>query len=79
MEATASNVSHSAKRGKYHYPGDQYPDHLSAEAIKTLDKRYESLPEEYYTKTYQKVITPQNVEEWLRQQNVDSSWDFWEG
>ena len=78
-ETSGSEVFHSAKRGKYPYPGDQYPAHLSAEAIKTLEKRYKALPEEYYTKTHQKVITPQNVEEWLRQLRGGSTWDFWEG
>ena len=39
-ETVTSEVVHSVKRGKHPYPGDQFPEHLPAEEIKALEKRY---------------------------------------
>ena len=47
-----------------HYTGDTFPtddDHK----LKSLRHEYRAMPEEFYTKTGRRVVTPDNVEHWL--------------
>ena len=45
--------------------GDVFPSHFTEEQKKECHKRYENIPEEFYTATGLPVATPQSVDDWL--------------
>ena len=61
------------------YARDDFPSHLSSSDLTRLHKDYRAMPEEYYTRSGKRVVTPQNFNTWLgeaRRKKV--KWHGWE-
>ena len=61
------------------YARDDFPPHLSSSDLTRLHKDYKAMPEEYYTRSGKRVVTPQNFNTWLgeaRRKKV--KWHGWE-
>lgn len=62
------------------YLGDQFP-FTDDDKVKELHREYRAMPEEFYTKTGRRPITPQNVEQWLHEiqrSGTKPTWHFLE-
>ena len=61
------------------YSGDQFPSHWSAEKKERAKRYYRSIPEEFYSKSGRRPITPDNVLAWMRRAKGKSlRFQFWE-
>ena len=60
------------------YRGDHYPPELSSEKVKKLDKQYQAIHEEFYVKSGQVPITPDNFHDWKRTKKSRRKMQFWE-
>ena len=61
------------------YSGDMFPDHWTEEQKTQSSKKYRAMPEEFYTKSGRKPITPKNVDQWLQKASGRGlRWQFWE-
>ena len=61
------------------YVEDQFPEHWSASEKKKAAKKYEAIPEEYYTKSGMRPITPGNFQNWFsRAKGRGLRWHFQE-
>ena len=61
-----------------HYFGDRFPD-FDENKIRELYHEYKAMPEEFYTKSGKRPVTPDNVDQWLREvrkQHNNPSWHF---
>ncbi|CAE7923876.1 unnamed protein product, partial [Symbiodinium necroappetens] len=47
------------------YGGDTFPSHWSEEQRATTARHYKAIPEEFYTKSGRRPITPDNMDAWL--------------
>ena len=47
------------------YGGDRYPSHWSDERCAKAERYYKSVPEEYYSRSGRRPITPDNIESWM--------------
>ena len=57
------------------YTGDIYPDDVEI----NLAKKYRAMPEEYYTRSGLRPITPKNFRKWFNQaKGKKLRWHFWE-
>ena len=59
---TPTTTSIFASEASCRYPGDEFPMHLPEQERKKLASKYRAIPEEYYTKTRRRVITPHVLE-----------------
>ena len=48
------------------YQGDVLPGHLHESKLKYLTKMYKAVPEEFYTQTKRRPVTPNNARSWMR-------------
>ena len=70
----ATNLSHIPM-----YTSDELPDHLSDDEIRRLKKDYNAMPEEFYTKTGRRVVTPSFFDEWFQEaRSKKTKWHGWE-
>ena len=61
------------------YTSDELPDHLSDNGIRQLKKDYNAMPEEFYTKTGSRVVTPSFFDEWFQEaRSKKTKWHGWE-
>ncbi|CAE7420861.1 RE2 [Symbiodinium natans] len=61
------------------YDGDHFPEHWSAERTKQAQQYYRAIPEEFYTKSGRRPVTPRNAREWLQQaRGKELRFQFWE-
>ncbi|CAE7724343.1 unnamed protein product, partial [Symbiodinium necroappetens] len=75
---TASDLSLDPKDFP-HYDGDMFPDHWSEDKKLKMHEKYKAIPEEFYTKSGRKPITPRNVKPWLKAAaGRGLRWQFWE-
>ena len=75
---TANDVSLDPKDFP-HYDGDVFPDHWSEDKKLKMQEKYKAIPEEFYTKSGRKPITPKNVKPWLKAAaGRGLRWQFWE-
>ena len=61
------------------YARDDFPSYLSSSDLTRLHKDYKAMPEEYYTRSGKRVVTPQNFNTWLgeaRRKKV--KWHGWD-
>ena len=61
------------------YHEDHFPRHFDEDKIKSLRQEYRSMPEEFYTKSGKRPVTPDNVELWLKEvqsKHDNPSWHF---
>ena len=61
-----------------HYFGDRFPD-FDEKRLKELYHEYKAMPEEFYTKSGKRPVTPDNVDQWLREvckHHDNPSWHF---
>ena len=49
------------------YDGDHFPEHWTEERRNQTAKYYRAIPEEFYSRTGRRPVTPQNVRTWLFQ------------
>ncbi|CAE7463363.1 unnamed protein product, partial [Symbiodinium necroappetens] len=62
-----------------HYEGDAWPSHWSEARKEAMQVKHKGIPEEYYTKTGRKPITPGNLRPWLAASSKQGlRWQFWE-
>ena len=47
------------------YSGDQFPSHWEESRTRKTAKYYKAIPEEYYSKTGRRPVTPGNVQKWM--------------
>ena len=47
------------------YDGDSFPDHWDDDRKEQSKKYYKAIPEQFYTKTGRRPITPKNVKSWM--------------
>ena len=59
------------------YQGDVLPGHLHESKLKYLTKMYKAVPEEFYTQTKRRPVTPNNARSWMRKRR-GSHFNFWE-
>ena len=70
----ATNLSHIPM-----YTSDELPDHLSDDEIRRLKKDYNAMPEEFYTKTGRRVVTPSFFDQWFQEaRSKKTKWHGWE-
>ena len=61
------------------YSGDVFPEHCQDDRVAEAKKKYCAIPEEFYTQTGRRLITPQNAEKWLQQiRKKGFKVQFWE-
>ena len=61
------------------YVEDTLPTSLSAEEVKKLQKDYRAMPEEFYTKSNRRVVTPSNFSVWFKESKKHKArWQVWE-
>ena len=60
------------------YEQDYFPDHLPDHKLKYLHQMYKAIPEEFYTKTKRRPVTPCNVRAWLKGRQSRVRYNFWE-
>ena len=62
-----------------HYDGDHFPDHWSSDRVSKMTAYYRSIPEEYYSKSGRRPVTPSNFEAWMRRsKDRGLRFQFWE-
>ena len=59
------------------YQGDVFPGHLPDGKLRYLQKMYKAVPEEFYTKTKRRPVTPRNVRSWWKKRQ-GNHFHFWE-
>ena len=61
------------------YAGDTFPSHWDDQLRQTMQERYKAIPEEFYTRSGRKPITPANVTAWVKASSGKGlRWQFWE-
>ena len=61
------------------YGGDMFPEHWTDEQKTRMHKKYRAMPEEFYTKSGRKPVTPKNVHSWFQKASGRGlQWQFWE-
>ena len=61
------------------YDGDNFPDHWDDERKEQSKKYYQAIPEEFYTETGRRPITPRNVKSWMSSaKGRGLCFQFWE-
>ena len=61
------------------YDGDSFPDHWDDECKEQSKKYYKAIPEEFYSKTGRRPITPRNVKSWMASaKGRGLCFQFWE-
>ena len=61
------------------YHCDRFPEHFDQNKIRDLYHEYRAMPEEFYTKTGKRPVTPSNVDRWLQEvqaKHENLSWHF---
>ena len=62
-----------------HYGGDRFPSHWSEQRKLKTARHYKAIPEEFYTKTGRRPVTPENVKQWVHHcQGRGLRFQFWE-
>ena len=77
-EILASSQREKAFEMPMRYPGDQYPSYLAPDKTQKLNKQYQATHEEFYTKSGQVPVTPDNFGEWKQTKKARRSTQFWE-
>ena len=61
------------------YAGDTFPSHWDDQLRQTMQERYKAIPEEFYTRSGRKPITPANMAAWVKASSGKGlRWQFWE-
>eukprot|EP00439_Symbiodinium_sp_Y106_P045212 s1731_g5.t1 len=61
------------------YQNDRFPEHWTPAERKRHEQRYDHMPEEYYTKTKRRPVTPKNFSSWFsRSRGRGLRWQFQE-
>ena len=76
MQMTAEHEAKFSMPVMYH--GDHYPSDLSEHKRAKLDRQYRAIKEEYYTKSGQCPVTPENFSEWKQTRRAQRKSQFWE-
>ena len=80
MASTTSSPSVSMEPELFpNYDGDSFPDHWDDDRKEQSKRYYKAIPEEFYTKTGRRPITPRNVKSWMATaQGRGLCFQFWE-
>ena len=49
-----------------HYAGDQFPEHWTPERTRKAKQYYRAMPEEFYSQSGRRPITPRNFDAWMK-------------
>ncbi|CAK9112984.1 1-alkyl-2-acetylglycerophosphocholine esterase [Durusdinium trenchii] len=61
------------------YTGDLLPNYLTPEEQKKLTKDYKAMPEEFYTHTNRRMVTPSSFPKWFSEaKKRKTKWHVWE-
>ena len=63
------------------YAGDMFPEHWDAERVSKAKKYDRAIPEEFYSRSGRRPITPRNVQQWFDKATAGSRklrFQFWE-
>ena len=60
------------------YCGDHYPDGIDDQKRQKLDQQYRAIKEEFYTKSGQMSVTPENYHQWRTTRRASKHCQFWE-
>ena len=81
-DVEASLPQHFLDNGDFPpYSGDVFPDHWNETCIKKAQNYYKALPEEFYSRTGRRPITPKNAKTWMQNvlaRNQPLRFQFWE-
>ena len=81
-DVEASLPQHFLDNGDFPpYSGDVFPDHWNETRIKKAQNYYKALPEEFYSRTGRRPITPKNAKTWMQNvlaRNQPLRFQFWE-
>ena len=77
-EVLASSQREKAFDMPMRYPGDQYPPYLAPDKTQKLNKQYQAIHEEFYTRSGQAPVTPDNFNEWKQTKKAKRRMQFWE-